>query len=671
MRKILIQKENFSDFALGGFPYDPNHSAMGEYHYDPPKGYCGNWYCPMADYSWKGPFWSVAPRNGAHWMENQMVKPLVQDPWRPWSTLVTGSRLWENYEVDARMIFLNTHGLAGICLRYQNSRSFVLFCHNGGKLQWAMRDQEEYTVLAEREYTPEFNHPYEVRLSVDGDTYTAEIDGVTLSAKCGRYTSGRIALMATVPVQYTDICVSMTETDHAAYVQKKSAMEVDLAKQRSSYPQMKLDRKISLENFGAGRHLRFGDLTGSGTMDMVIAQHHKRVLTDRYADISCLTAFDLDGNVLWQLGEPESSPEHTNLTADLPFQITDINQDGKNEIVMVMDFRLRILEGATGRELASVPVPISDAPLETLYSGVPYGQYAFDRVNIDAVRICNFSGNPTPTDILIKDRYSRLWAYNNKLELLWHYHDGITGHFPYTADLNGDGKDEMFVGYNLVGSDGKKIWTLNDKKDHTDEIIIGPLLPDSDQTYIGIVSGEEGFMILDLEGNVIVRKLICHAQRISTANYRPDLPGFETAVTTFWGSQGILLIYDGHGNVLYCDEPGTNGNVIIPVNWTGDGRDLLLLNADSEKGGMIDGWGRQVVPFPDDSHPTQCVEVLDLFGDARDEIVVWDAKEMWIYTQDTPFTGSRINSPLKYPHNNASNYRGEFSWPRFLDCQPE
>ena len=86
---------------------------------------------------------------------------------------------------------------------------------------------------------------------------------------------------------------------------------------------------------------------------------------------------------------------------------------------------------------------------------------------------------------------------------------------------------------------------------------------------------------------------------------------------------------------------------------------------------MIDGWGRQVVPFPDDSHPTQCVEVLDLFGDARDEIVVWDAKEMWIYTQDTPFTGSRINSPLKYPHNNASNYRGEFSWPRFLDCQPE
>ena len=43
MRKILLQKEDFSDFSLGAFPFDPNHSAMGEYHFDPVKGYTGNW----------------------------------------------------------------------------------------------------------------------------------------------------------------------------------------------------------------------------------------------------------------------------------------------------------------------------------------------------------------------------------------------------------------------------------------------------------------------------------------------------------------------------------------------------------------------------------------------------------------------------------------------------
>lgn len=665
MRKVLLQKEDFNDFPLGGFPFDPNHSAMGEYHFAPTSGYSGHWYCPMADYSWKGPFWSVAPREGRHWMENEMVKPLVQDPWRPWSTLVTGDRLWQNYEVSSKILFLNTHGLAGIAIRYQNSRQYVLFCHNGGKLQWAMRDQEEYTVLAEIDYKPEFDLPYDIILSVDGDTYTASIDGVTLSAQCDRYAKGRIALMATVPVQYTDVIISMHEEDYASFTREKAAQEADVVAQRKTYPQLKLHHKISLSNFGAGRHLRFGDLTGDGKLDMILCQHHKRVLTDRYADISCMTAFDMNGQILWQIGEPCSDSAHGDLTADLPFQIADINGDGKNEVVTVMDFRLRILEGATGRELASIPVPESTEPLETLYSGVPYGQYAFDHVNIDAVRICNFSGNPTPTDILIKDRYSRLYVYNNKLEPLWRYHDGITGHFPYTADINGDGRDEMFVGYNLVDSNGKKIWTLP-AKDHTDEIIFGRLIPDSDQDYIGIVSGEEGFMILDFEGNVKVRKRICHAQRISTANYRPDLPGYETAVTNYWGSQGIIFIYDGHGNVLYSDEPGTNGNVIIPVNWTGDGRDLLLLNADSAQGGMIDGWGRQVVPFPEDGHPTQCVEVLDLLGDARDEVVVWDSKEMWFYTQDTPFTGEMINAPFKYPHNNASNYRGEYSWPHFI-----
>jgi len=53
----------------------------------------------------------------------------------------------------------------------------------------------------------------------------------------------------------------------------------------------------------------------------------------------------------------------------------------------------------------------------------------------------------SPTDILIKDRYSRVWVYDQNLNLLWSFHKGITGHFPYTIDIDGDGKEEMFIGY--------------------------------------------------------------------------------------------------------------------------------------------------------------------------------------------------------------------------------
>ena len=33
MADFTLLNEDFSDFAIGEFPYDKNHSAMGEYHF--------------------------------------------------------------------------------------------------------------------------------------------------------------------------------------------------------------------------------------------------------------------------------------------------------------------------------------------------------------------------------------------------------------------------------------------------------------------------------------------------------------------------------------------------------------------------------------------------------------------------------------------------------------
>jgi hypothetical protein len=64
-----------------------------------------------------------------------------------------------------------------------------------------------------------------------------------------------------------------------------------------------------------------------------------------------------------------------------------------------------------------------------------------------------------------------------------------------------------------------------------------------------------------------------------------------------------------------------------------------------------------------------CAEVIDLTGDCRDEIVLWDEKRMYIYTQDSEFQGKTIACPRKYPHYNGSNYRGEYSYPAFGPAQ--
>jgi hypothetical protein len=70
-----------------------------------------------------------------------------------------------------------------------------------------------------------------------------------------------------------------------------------------------------------------------------------------------------------------------------------------------------------------------------------------------------------------------------------------------------------------------------------------------------------------------------------------------------------------------------------------------------------------VLRFPADGHPDLCNAVLDVTGDCRDEIVVWDPYELWIYTQsDSPLPG-RLYKPIRNPLHSYSNYQATVSLP--------
>ena len=60
----------------------------------------------------------------------------------------------------------------------------------------------------------------------------------------------------------------------------------------------------------------------------------------------------------------------------------------------------------------------------------------YEMENGDSIAFVNFSGDKDRHEILVKDRYTHFWIYNNKLELLWKG-DGQTGHYPYPVDLDG------------------------------------------------------------------------------------------------------------------------------------------------------------------------------------------------------------------------------------------
>ncbi|MFT4171299.1 MAG: hypothetical protein QM639_01965 [Rhodocyclaceae bacterium] len=659
MDTVLLQ-DRFDEFAIGPFPFDPKHSAIGEYHYYPTEGFKGQWYDPVVWWGWLGPTWIVTEDGGRKYMEQTRPQMAITDHW---PVLVAGDARWSDYAYEVLVRPLSSAAPVGIVFRYTHARRHYFFGFDGGRVLIARRDQEDLIELGAVDFAWDTDQRYRLRVECQGNTLRAFVDGTpVLEVRDAGYAQGKVGLSARMPAQFTDVAVSMNGAQHAAWLAQEARDAVSLTALRTQYPQPRLWKTIDLKNFGTARQIRFGHLTGTDEMFIVLAQHQKRGYKDAYAHISCLTAIDLDGKVLWQLGEPSTEPDHVLLSADLPMQVCDIDGDGIDEVIMARDFKLMILDGRTGQVKKSIATPKSEQPDSSLHS-LPFKKYAFDRVNVDAIRIADLRGTGRPSDILIKDRYSRVWAFDNELHPLWFFHEGITGHFPYTADVDGDGRDEMFVGYHLVDDDGKLLWTLPVPTDHTDEILIGRWDPDVPEAQIGIASGDEGFMIANLQGEIVKKHMLGHVQRISVGNFQPERRGLELCVVTYWGYQGIVYVFDCKGELIHQSEPTCNGNLLTPVNWTGDGRDLVLLNGNVTHGGLMDGQGRVVVRFPDDGHPDLCAEVIDLTGDARDEIILWDAQRMYIYTQDRPASVSPVYAPIKYPHHNASNYRGEFHYP--------
>lgn len=669
MRDWILFQDDFRGFGIGEFPFDRDHSATGEYHYVVEAGNHGAWKDQVCNYNYngKGPSWIITEDQGSYYMESCRIEK--NSPHRMFPTLQTGRVEWENYDVSVKMRRLSTKGMAGVAFCMNDSIDTLVFAledKNWARLSY--RHKEEVLVLRETEYLSDCDEIHELKVSVDGEQVRCYIDDrlVIEAGECCRELlnrGGKIALTADCPTQFTDVLVCVEEATARRIQEKVSAKEIKEQEQQRTYPGMKVWKKLDLKDFGTSRQIRFGHLTGTDEWYLVIPQAQKRVAGDAYAHISCITAMNLEGEILWQKGVPSvNSRVLGKISADLPIQVYDIDGDGIDEVIIGYNFEIQILDGRTGEVKKSAKTPYSDEDDADVID-VPYHIYAFDRINPDGIRIANFRGLDRPADILIKDRYCRVYALDSDLNLMWKYHSPKnTGHFPLAVDVNGDGHDELLCGYTLLDCKGQPVWTYSIEKDHTDEIVAGKFMAGSDKGYFACVSGTQGFFIGDFQGNILVRDMIGHAQRVSVANYCPEREGFEIVVSNFWGHQGVIYFYDCFGNQLWEMENEMNGNLLAPVNWLGNGQDFILTNAEPKKGGLLNGNGERVVAFPDDGHPMMCCEAIDLCGDDRDELVVWDYENLWIYTQDDGEKETTYH-PVKYPWYNASNYRGEYSFP--------
>jgi len=194
-------------------------------------------------------------------------------------------------------------------------------------------------------------------------------------------------------------------------------------------------KTIALDPDYGGQWVVAGDVDGDGAVDIVSAENFNEVDT-HYT--SAVAAQRLDGSVIWRWGNPDVGRK--NWHHDVACQIVDWDGDGKNEVVVSAETAIVELDGATGAEKRRIPL---------------------EKGASDCLVFCDLSGVGRPTDVLAKDRYENIWAYNRAGELLWHVNrpGGYrTAHQPRPMDIDGDGHDELMAGFAMLHHDGSGRW---------------------------------------------------------------------------------------------------------------------------------------------------------------------------------------------------------------------
>ncbi|MGQ8334978.1 rhamnogalacturonan lyase family protein [Sunxiuqinia sp. A32] len=651
--KVLVD-ENFSQISQG--PIANDVGAFAEFHYLPEARSFSDW--AVSTYRYNLPVsWEIRHEVG----DSSLVQTgqNANSYWHP--MVITGSEFWSDYTIEVSFSSKNLNSRNGIVFRYQNDQQYYFLGVDNGKLVLlkvnngiGFRESNEI-ILAESFFIFNSNDQVDLTIDVQGNKMTVKSRDVEImSATDNEFENGKIGLLSDSQTSFHYIRVVCDEKAYQNAVTLEKSLKLEQDSLIAQNPKMAVHRKMLLGNFGVGRSVRFGDLDGDGRVDMLFGQVVHHGPKDRNSELSCLTAMTFDGQILWQIGEPD--PWKTMVTTDVAFQIHDIDQNGVSEVVYCMNQELIIADGRTGKTIKKISNPHTPGG-----KALESGHNKFKRILGDCIYFLDLAGDGYASDLILKDRYTHLWAYDKDLKLRWDT-ECRTGHYPYAYDTDADGKDELLAGYSLIDDDGQVLWSLDKTLyDHADAVAITPF-DEGENAKILCTASDEGIFYADLEGNILKQEYIGHVQNPIIANFRDDLPGLESLSINFWGSQGVIHLFDKNGDIYKTFEPNQYGSVCSPLNWTGKSEEFFVLNANSKEGGAWDGYGRKVLEFPDDGHPDMCFAVMDITGDVRDEIVVWDPHEVWIYTQeDNPIYNQELYEPKRNPLYNYSNFQGTVS----------
>ncbi len=416
---------------------------------------------------------------------------------------------------------------------------------------------------------------------------------------------------------------------------------------------------VDVKDFGA-ETIRIGDLNGDGAPDLLLVQS---VYGTR--EITCLTAITILGEVLWQVGEP--SAENGRIYSDLPVQIYDWDADGRNEVLYVRQARyveppyrggvrerasryggsatMVVLDANTGREERTLDLPA-----------------AAD----DCFLFADLTGRGRREDLVVKDRYWNMWGVDRSGAVLWKW-TGSTGHFPAIADVDGDGKDEVFVGFALINDDGRVLFESDPHRAHQDACYI---VRPADGKW-RLLFGNGGIHCLAPDGSRLWSHSLGEAQHVVAGRFRTDSE-LQFAVvdrtpvpahrrdSNAWA---VLYLYDINGQEMWRrqQEVGAWCIATLRVNWDGQDKPhgVFVYGHGAHRPAVIYNGDGEIVETFSMAYPNTVAAVdrpdafyalmADVRGDSRDEAILFNGRGLCIYANARPLAVPTLYNETLYP----------------------
>jgi len=598
-----------------------------------------DWICPLnAPPNWRhASFWRITTEDSDHrrileyWMKGDQA-------------LVTGSLNWRDgrIEADIRQLIGSsasnpddedaTIARCGVMARMWTVRHYYLLCLEGlNRVVLYRRENNSYTELAGQEMRIDPNRYYHLHLHVRGNRIRAycnnqKIGDVFDSA----HRHGLVGIRTNSLSRFEHLTATLSPEEVNTLSISRQRQAEYLEEIQARYPKPILHQEINIPGnitaigqFGSGdKHdLLFNTITAKGR--------------------TSLTATTLNGKEIWT--------RETNGQINM-IRTADMNGKALHTIAGVADNNFVVISGNDGVEKARRPYP------ETSVFHLKPGQTAA----IDSLYIAHLRCGDNPCDIVTKEcdpgGGHAIWCFDEELNLRWQttIDQPRHGHHISFYDFDGDGREEVCAGYHLLGPDGEVRWRIEGGQSfevfafgrHADSCVGGDFNQDG-RGEIAIVGGGEGFMLCDAEtGELIAKHPIGHAQGLSTASFRKDLPGMEIHVGTRWGNYGIRAFYGGDGSHLMTFQPDFVGQQGTPVNWTGDGEELLFLGSSPQVYGLWNAYGQKLGLLPERQGQIIFADVVE---DPRDEILIFADGALSIFTQDRPAPNpNRVYAPIRH-----------------------